>query len=284
MQLSPQTINRGRGMPPGGEQLADAIRDAIRKNKLLPGEELDSIQDIGRAINASRPVVRRALDILENEGLILRHAGLRTKVAHRPTPRILNGNRYIDVVEAKAAGAALTTSAFADEHGVALDAVVYDPITYTQEPASAEDAYWLGIKPGTKVLRRQWVKCILDDYGVPRPKEIQTSVIALKRVNGTDFMKPEIQPVAGGILAELLDLGYTDLGWADEEWSGRPPTGEEKAQLRMETVDSVSVQFRVFVASDDTPIEYSITIRPMAETKLRLRTYLSRDVPGKRRS
>lgn len=284
MELNRATINRARGMPPWGQQLADAMREAILSKKVKEGEELDSIEDIGLAIGASRPVVRKALDILENEGLILRHAGLRTTVAHRPKPRILTGTRYIDVVEAKLAGKTLTTTAFADEHGVTLDDVIYDPITYTQEPASAEAADWLGVKPGTKVLHRHWVKCVVDEQGVPRPKEIQDSFIALKRVAGTDFMNPDVQPVPGGIVAELLDLGYTDLQWADEDGFGHPPTTEQRRQLQMETVDWVWNQSRVFVDADGTAIEYSRTIRPMAATRLRFRTYLSRDARDRRQS
>lgn len=282
MQLNRQTLSKGRGMPPWGEQLAAVLREAILSGKLKPGEELDGILTIAQKIGASRPVVRKALDILEDEGLVVRHAGSKTKVAHRPTPRILTDSRYLDVVDAKHAGETLTTSAFAEEHGVTLDRVVYDPITYTQEPATAEDALRLGVKRGTKVLRREWVKCILDDTGVPRPKEIQISVIALKRVLGTDFMDPDVQPVPGGIIAELLDLGYTKLQWADEEWFGHLPTDEQRSKLKMETRDYVFEQLRVFVDDDETAIEYSRTIRPMSESRLRFRTYLTRDARGKR--
>lgn len=284
MQLTPRTLNRARDMPLG-QQLADRMRQAILTKEVAEGEALDSIETIQEAIKASRPVVRKALDILENEGLIVRHGGLRARVAHRPQPRILDDRRYLDVIEAKRAGKTLTTSAFAEEHGVGLDAVAYDPITYTQESATAEDVLRLGIKQGTKVLRRFWVKCVLDEDGIPRPKEIQTSVIVLKRVAGTDFMNPAVQPVPGGILAELLDLGYNELGEAEEEWFGRPPTGDERIQLQMETVDWVSDQLRVFVDGDGTPIEYSRSIRPMAATVLRFRTDLSRrDAPSRRSS
>lgn len=281
MNLTPQTVIRDPSMPPLGQQLADRMREAILKGDVHEGAELPSIEAIGSAIEASRPVVRTALDILEHEGLIVRHAGSRTKVAHRPKPRILNDSRYRDVIAAKRAGEDLVTSAFAEEHGVGLDSVIYSPISYRREPASAEDALRLGIKSSSKVLRRHWVKCIVDEHGNARPKEIQTSIIALKRVTGTDFMNPDVQPVPGGILAELLNLGYTSLRWAEEEWFGRPPTADERSQLQMETVDWVSDQLRVFVDDDGIPIEYSRTIRPMAATILRFRADLSREPQGR---
>lgn len=268
--LSPRTLDRTKGHLPFGVQLANHLRRAILTGELVADEELEAVATLEQLLDVSRPAVRKALDILENEGLIVRHAGLLTKVARRPEPRIVGDDRYRQVVADKAAGKQLTTTAFAEDHGVSLDRVTYDPITYTKRPATAEDARRLGLKIGTTVLERRWVKCI-DDH----PKEIQVSVIAYQLVRGTPFAKPDHQPVPGGILAELIDLGYTRLREAQHELVGRPPNGEERTDLQLETVDWVFDSVRGFIDHDDTVVEYSRTIAPMAATVIQFRTFLT---------
>jgi GntR family transcriptional regulator len=275
MKLDKRTLDKSMGMPSFGEQLADVIRKAIMSDQAKPYEDLPSIENIGAMIGASRTVVRTALDILENEGLIIRRAGVPTRVAPRRKPRIVDDSRYLETIEAVRAGEDLTTSAFAEAHGVGLDRVVYDPIRYTEQEAG-DDGLWLQIPADAAVLRRYWVKCVIDEEGVPRPKEAQYSVMELDRVEGTDIAKPELQPVPGGILAEIVALGYTEFRETLHEVTGRVPTAEERSALQMETVDRVMEAVRVFVAADGTPLEVSRTITPMSQTVLRFRTDLSR--------
>ncbi|GAB3952454.1 hypothetical protein GCM10029976_090670 [Kribbella albertanoniae] len=107
------------------------------------------------------------------------------------------------------------------------------------------------------------------------PKEIHASAIVHKLVAGTAFVKPELQPVAGGTGAELWALGYTGLREARTERIGRPPNGTERNYLQMETVDWVWDTVRTYVDEDGTAIEVSRTIAPMASTVLRSRIDLS---------
>jgi len=59
--------DRARG--PSGTEIADWIRDRIRKGRFVPGQRLVEI-DIIRQTGASRSKVREALRLLEGEGLV----------------------------------------------------------------------------------------------------------------------------------------------------------------------------------------------------------------------
>jgi len=277
LKLNDRTLNRSRGVPTFGQQLADHMRQGILTGDVAEGEELPSIEAIQNLIDVSRPVVRAALDILEQEGLIVRHPGLRTKVATRPTPRFVDEAEALTrMFAALRAGETLTSTPFAEAYGVDLKDVTYDPITYSEEPASAEDARRLEIEEGTLLLRRRWVQCIIDrKSNKVVPKEIHASAIELSRVRGTAFMEPGQQPIPGGTGAELWALGYTNLSDAIIERTGRPPNGRERGYLRMQAVDWVFNTVRTFTDKDGRPVEVSRTIAPMAPTVFRSRVGLS---------
>ncbi|TDC14147.1 GntR family transcriptional regulator [Kribbella albertanoniae] len=60
LKLTERTLNRARGAPPFGQQLADHMRQGILTGDVDPGEPLPSVEAIQHLIGASRPVVRKA--------------------------------------------------------------------------------------------------------------------------------------------------------------------------------------------------------------------------------
>lgn len=62
-------------------QIANAIRHAITKGHLKPGELLPSEREIAAALGVAKMTVRQALLELKREGLVHRHRGLGTFVA-----------------------------------------------------------------------------------------------------------------------------------------------------------------------------------------------------------
>lgn len=64
--------NTGR---PGYLQIADDLRDRIRRGTLAPGQALPSTTQLATAYDASLSVVKLAVGVLRNEGLVIGQQG-----------------------------------------------------------------------------------------------------------------------------------------------------------------------------------------------------------------
>jgi GntR family transcriptional regulator len=80
-----ETIGRldEQGRAPLYQQLQRALRSAISKNVLAPDEALPPERDLAEDFSVSRITVRKALDGLVTEGLLIRRQGAGTFVAAR---------------------------------------------------------------------------------------------------------------------------------------------------------------------------------------------------------
>ena len=80
-----ETIGRldEQGRAPLYQQLQRALRSAISKNVLAPDEALPPERDLADEFSVSRITVRKALDGLVSEGLLIRRQGAGTFVAAR---------------------------------------------------------------------------------------------------------------------------------------------------------------------------------------------------------
>lgn len=69
------------------EMVAGALRDRIVDGELADGDALPGLDGLVKEFRVSRPSLREALRILENEGLItVRRGNVGGAVVHRPTP------------------------------------------------------------------------------------------------------------------------------------------------------------------------------------------------------
>lgn len=62
-------IDRDSPIPPY-QQLANQLRDAIAKGRLLPGRRIPSIVEIEQATGLARGTIQKATNLLKEEGLI----------------------------------------------------------------------------------------------------------------------------------------------------------------------------------------------------------------------
>jgi GntR family transcriptional regulator len=257
--------------PPLRDQLAAHIRQAIVTGDLTPGERIPSEPTIAQDTGVNRTTVRFALDLLANEGLIVRHHGKPTIVAAKPDVRELNTQRYRDLLDRLRNGIDPET-AFVTDHGASWSAYTCDPLEYSEEPAGEADAHYLKIRKGAKVMRRRMVKR-LDD----RPVQIQRSTLPAKLARGTVLANEYVQPYRGGTLAELYNAGLIPAGatlTVTEVASGRMPNTKERRLLELETPQPVWDIVRVF-SVNGSPVEASRVIAPMARNVLRYETDLS---------
>jgi GntR family transcriptional regulator len=70
--------------PQGYVQLADGLRDQILSGQRRPGERLPSEADLMQTYGLARETVRRAVRVLQDEGLINVRHGYGTTVAQPP--------------------------------------------------------------------------------------------------------------------------------------------------------------------------------------------------------
>lgn len=62
-------------------QIAEGILDRIESGELAPGDRLPSERKMSRMLGVNRLTVRRALEVLASQGLLLRRQGDGTYVA-----------------------------------------------------------------------------------------------------------------------------------------------------------------------------------------------------------
>jgi GntR family transcriptional regulator len=79
------------------KQLADLLRDEIDSGALPPGELLPSELYLRQTHGLSQTVVRRALELLQNEGLVTKRRGRRTCVRERSPRQVVLLSRGDDV-------------------------------------------------------------------------------------------------------------------------------------------------------------------------------------------
>lgn len=245
-------------------QLAELIREAIANGTLRPGEELPSEDDIADDVAVSRTAVRNAMDALSAEGLVVKRAGARTRVATPPPVRHMATTRYADELAILRGLDDVAkhpeSSAFTADHRIGWDA--YEVFAdYAEDQATAADAEHLDIPQGTAVLRRQLVK-----YAAGTPVQVQESVMPLALVADTAVADSANQPWPGGTIAELYSIGLV-VCRVTEEVRARTASVAERRQLEMEAAGPVFDIVRVFFVEQDggeRPAEASTVVAPAA--------------------
>lgn len=114
---------------------AQSVRERILAGVWQPGARLATERGLCRELSLSRITIRRALQILEEEGLIIRQQGRGTFVNPQPRRRIpiVNGDFSASIMR----------------HAPELRRVVQ---VRRLQPAGAEHAILLGVPPGDRVL------------------------------------------------------------------------------------------------------------------------------------
>lgn len=273
LKLSKQTLTHVAPHPPLRDQLADHIRQAIATGDLAPGDRVPSENEIATAVGIDRATVGRALGILVNEGLIIRSQGKPTVVAPAVPVRHMSTNRYAEQLRRLRENAGRDTTAFVADHGADWDDYTVDPLEYDEEAATETDAAYLGIKPGTKIMRRRMVKQLRGE-----PIQIQRSAVPMKLAKGKVLADPKVQPYPGGTLAELYDSGLIPDGatlHVDETAIGRLPNPTERRLLNLTAPTPVVWDIVRVFSVDGVPVEVSRVIAPMAGHALHYETTVS---------
>lgn len=207
-------------------RVADDLRMAIELGHLAPGEKLPTLDQLAETHMCSLAVIRKAMELLRQQGLVVTHQGKGTFVRMRPTSRRHGIERYS---KAKWRAGKPILTAEAEEQGHSAGQLIRE---LAEVPAPPKVAQRFGIEPGTPV----WVRrrtTLVDD----RPNQLADSYYELDIVRGTAIQDENTGP--GGGFARLEEIGKDrygegyELDEICEEFDVRMPNGPESVALHL---------------------------------------------------
>lgn len=207
-------------------RVADDLRISIESGQLAPGEKLPTLDELAETHMCSLAVIRKAMELLRQQGLVITYQGKGTFVRQRPTARRHGIGRY-SKANWRSGKPILTAEAEAQGHTAGQLMRELGEV-----PAPPKVAERFGVQPGTPV----WVRrrtTLVDD----RPNQLADSYYELDIVEGTLIMQENTGP--GGGFARLEEAGKQrygndyELDEICEEFEVRMPTGPESVALRL---------------------------------------------------
>ncbi len=121
------------GTTPLYHQVAKKFELAIRQGTLPPGSRIENEVSLAERLALSRPTIRRAIQTLVDDGLIVRRRGIGSQVVHGQVTRGMELTSLYDDIQRGGSKAETTVVSFANN------------------PASAHVAQSLGVSTGTTV-------------------------------------------------------------------------------------------------------------------------------------
>lgn len=241
------------------ERIAASVREEILSRTRAPGERLPTQEELAHEFDVSRMAVRRALDLLESEGLIDRVRGGRATVRlHDPLVR--RSSRHYQ---------SNPGTPFADEAVAAEQTAEYDYDT-SHVRAGAEIARRLHIAAGDEVVRTEYVS-----YASKRPVMRVTSYEPAALTAGTPIEHPEEGPLrSAGIVDRFTSIGMRPTRVVEQLESRMPrPSETERLQLRPGTPvvvitricycgETVLETAEMLLAANQYKLEYVIRVDP----------------------
>lgn len=230
-------------------RVADDLRARIESQEYPPGKKLPTLDDLAEQFDCSLAVVRKALDMLRQQGLVITRQGTGSFVREQPQARRHGIERY-------------SRSRWSGEHGKALliaeseiqGQKAFQVLRYIGEtPASAAVAERLGIAAGELVHARRRTTFIGD-----RPNQLADSFYDLSVLaRAPQLGEHETGP--GGGFARLEDAGYR-LETIREEFFARMPTGPESVDLKLPEGTPVVELIRTAVDDNGKPVEVMVSV------------------------
>jgi DNA-binding GntR family transcriptional regulator len=126
-------------------QVAQQLERAIEDGRLVPGSKLDNEVDLAERLGLSRPTVRRAIQYLVEQGLLVRKRGVGTQVVHAKVRRSIE-----------------LTSLY-DDLAASKQRPRTEVLALAIQPAPTTVAVTLGVADGTPVLTLERLRYAQDE-------------------------------------------------------------------------------------------------------------------------
>ncbi|NUS73444.1 MAG: GntR family transcriptional regulator [Corynebacteriales bacterium] len=229
-------------------RVSDEIRASIENGELEPGQQLPTLEELARDYLCSLAVVRKALDLLRQQGLVITRQGKGSYVRKRPSLARHSMERY---AKSRWQGKEASTilDAEAKSQGKKATRIIRE---LGKVAAPTKVAEGLNLEKGATVWTRKRTT-FLDG----RPNQLADSYYPLEIAEGTALTAEETGP--GGDFARLDDAGHTPTR-IREEWHVRMPTGPEAGALRLPPGTPVIDFARTILDQDDRPVEVMLSV------------------------
>jgi GntR family transcriptional regulator len=228
-------------------RIADDIRAKIETGVYAPGEKLPTYDYLAEQYMCADGSVRRAVDLLKQQGLVITRQGKGLYVRERPRARRHGMQRYsrsrweagVPVLIAEAAS-----------QGLRADQLMRYIGEVPAPPAVAER---LGTEPGAAVHARKRTTMIED-----RPNQLADSYYPLDVLAAVPMLGEENTGPGGGF-ARLEEAGYR-LAEIAEEISVRMPAGPESVSLSLPPGTPVVELIRTAYDATGRPVEVMLAV------------------------
>ncbi|MFI9270490.1 GntR family transcriptional regulator [Kitasatospora sp. NPDC052896] len=216
------TISRGSVPSPKYQRLAADLRRRIAAGEWRSDVPLPVESELEQQYGVARNTVRLAVDVLVNEGRLVRLQGKGTYLKEHP---VLDHCAFepvpgVGLLPAQRSSLAAPSEVYAVEADRAGRSLTVD-FEMLIVRARVDVAQRLGLRPGEAVVVRRQLR-LMDR----EPYSIEESHYRAGLAAGTALMEPD--PVPGGDEQVLVELGRTEIGAVDQLVSRMP--GPEEAQ------------------------------------------------------
>ncbi|MGW4425769.1 GntR family transcriptional regulator [Streptosporangium sp. NPDC004631] len=230
--------------PSIGQRIAEDLRTAIQSGELAPGQTLDSERKLVEKYGTSKATVRKVIETLKAEGLLVSEPGSGNRVRRIKRLDRLGSKRHLR--SQRPAGTS-PLEAEAAEQGFHRELILAE-VTTAVAPPDVTDL--LGVAPETLVVVRRHL-ITLDG----RPAVTADSYIPARLVEGSRIARHEKVP--GGVHAALAEILGAPLTDAVEALIARMPTPAETETLRLPPGTPVVELIRTLHAGEQ-PVEVTV--------------------------
>jgi GntR family transcriptional regulator len=228
-------------------RVADDIRAKIETGEYAPGQQLPTYDALAETYLCSLAVIRKAVDLLKQQGLLITEQGKGTFVRERARARRHGMDRYSR--GRWSAGAAILIAEASQQGREATQLLRF----LGTAPAPEAVAERLGTEAGTPVhVRRRTT----DIDG--RPNQLADSYYPLELAEAVPAIKDEDTGPGGGF-ARIEEAGYR-LSRIREEIALRMPTGPESFSLELPEGTPVAELARTTYDEQNHPIEVMLAV------------------------
>jgi GntR family transcriptional regulator len=228
-------------------RIADDLRAKIETGEYAPGEKIDTFDDLAATYLCSLAVIRKAVDLLKQQGLLITVQGKGTYVRERARARRHGMDRYSR--SRWSSGLAILVAEAAQQGREAAQLLRF----LGTVPAPAAVAERLGVETDTAVFARR--RTTLIDG---RPNQLADSYYTLALVEAVPALKQKDTGPGGGF-ARIEEAGYR-LERIREQIALRMPSGPESVALQLPEGTPVAELIRTTRGPDQTPLEVMLAV------------------------
>ena len=229
-------------------QIAQELRDRISRGDYPPGSQIPTEVELAALMGASRPTIRQALNLLEQEGRLTRVKGSGTFVSQ---PKILHESTHFVI--------SYRDESRAQHHQLHTRVLCLQ----TEKPGKAVAAA-LHLAPGqqvTRMTRLRWLEGLYDNAPV-----VYTTVYVPVR------LFPEMTEVDftdTSFYEKLGERGLTVMH-TSQRLDVRMPSVEVAAGLRVSAFEPTVCILSTGVGAGGVPVEYSESYYPASRSSFRI--------------